>query len=75
MMEKIDSGFDMAREIKNDEQLKNTKILMLTNVDAELKMNFKKEAGKSDWLPVDDYVTKPIDPKDFLPKVEKLIGS
>jgi len=74
MMERHDSGFDMSREIKDDEHLKDTKILMLTSVDTEMKMDFKKIAGDEDWLPVDDYIVKPIDPKDFLPKVEKLIG-
>ena len=74
MMEKHDSGFEMAREIKNDEHLKSTKILMTTNVDNELKMDFKKTAGDPDWLPVDDYIVKPVNPKTFLPKVEKLIG-
>ena len=74
MMEKHDSGFEMAREIKHDEQLKHTKILMSTNVDREMKMDFKKIAGDQDWLPVDDYVVKPIDPKGILSKIEKLIG-
>jgi CheY-like chemotaxis protein len=74
MMEKHDSGFDMSREIKNNPQLQHTKILMLTNVDKEMKMDFKKIAGDPDWLPVDDYIVKPIDPKQFLQKVKKLIG-
>jgi len=74
MMERHDSGFEMSREIKNDPQLQHTKILMLTNVDKEMKMDFKKLAGDPDWLPVDDYVVKPIDPKEFLSKIEKLIG-
>lgn len=74
MMEKHDSGFEMSRNIKHDEQLKHAKILMLTNVDKEMKMDFKKVAGDPDWLPVDDYIVKPIELKEFLEKVEKLIG-
>ena len=74
MMEKHDSGFEMSRNIKHDEQLKHAKILMLTNVDKEMKMDFKKVAGDPDWLPVDDYIVKPGETKEFLEKVEKLIG-
>lgn len=74
MMEKHDSGFELAREIKAQDDLKNIKILMTTNVDNEMKMDFKKTAGDPDWLPVDDYVVKPVDPKTFLPKVAKLLG-
>ena len=74
MMERHDSGFEMSREIKNDPQLQHTKILMLTNVDKELKMDFKKIAGDPDWLPVDDYMVKLIEPNQLLSKIEKLIG-
>ncbi len=74
MMEKHDSGFELAREIKNSSELQGVKILMSTSIDNEMNMDFKKEAGKSDWLPVDDYIVKPIDPKNFIPKVENLIG-
>jgi CheY-like chemotaxis protein len=75
MMEKHDSGFELAREIKSNKNLKDVKILMSTNVDNEMKMDFKKTAGDPDWLPVDDYIVKPIDPKGILIKVEKLIGA
>ena len=75
MMEIYDSGFELAREIKNDERLKDVKILISTNVDNEMKMDFKKTAGDQDWLPVDDYIVKPINPKGILAKVEKLIGA
>ena len=74
MMEEYDSGFEMAREIKHDEQLKHAKILMLTSVDKKMNIDFKEEAGEPSWLPVDDYAVKPINMKEFLAKVEKLIG-
>jgi CheY-like chemotaxis protein len=75
MMERHDSGFELAREIKNDASTKDAKILMLTNVDNEMQMDFKATAGDPDWLPVDDYIVKPITPSEFLPKVEKLLGA
>jgi len=75
MMEELDSGFEMAREIKHNNQLKRAKILMLTNVDKEKNIDFKATAGDKHWLPVDDYVVKPIDPVKFLEKVEGLIGN
>ena len=75
MMEDLDSGIEMSREISHDEQLKHVKILMVTNIDKEMKVDFKKLAGDHDWLPVDDYVVKPIDLEEFLVKIEKLIGT
>lgn len=75
MMEHLDSGFEMSREIRHNKQFKDTKILMLTNIDKEKKLDFKKYAGDPDWLPVDGYVVKPIDLEEFSGKVEKLIGT
>ena len=51
------------------------KILMLTSVDEETKIDFKSLAGDPDWLPVDDYVSKPVELGEFAAKVEALIGS
>lgn len=75
MMEDLDSGFEMAREIGQDEELKDIKILILTSADKEMDMDFQKFAGDDEWLPVDGYINKPIKPKEFLTKVEKLIGA
>lgn len=75
MMEEYDSGFEMSREIKQNNQLKEAKILMLTSVDEKMNIDFKETAGDQYWLPVDDYVVKPIKPHEFLEKVEKLIGA
>jgi CheY-like chemotaxis protein len=73
MMESNNAGFELAREIKNNPKLKAAKILMITNVDKEMKMDFKKEAGDKDWLPVDDYIVKPVEPKMLLAKVRNLV--
>jgi DNA-binding response OmpR family regulator len=48
---------------------------MITSIDRKEHMDFKSEAGDAAWLPVDDYVVKPIDPKTLLSKVEHLAAS
>jgi CheY-like chemotaxis protein len=73
MMESINAGFDAAREIKANKKFKNVKIMVITNVDRKMGMDFKSEAGDKAWLPVDDYYVKPIDPKALISKVQKLI--
>jgi DNA-binding response OmpR family regulator len=72
MMESNNAGFELAREIRNNPKLSKVKILMITNVDNEMKMDFKSEAGNKDWLPVDDYIVKPVEPKTLLSKVKAL---
>ena len=73
MMDTTSTGFELAREFKNDARLSGTKILMLTSVDSVTNIDFKSEAGNADWLPVDDYLTKPIEPKVLLEKVNNLL--
>ena len=73
MMEKSDTGFDVARELKNDPPTKNIPILMLTAIKEKTGLDFKKEAGDMVWLPVADYVEKPLKPEELISKVEKLL--
>jgi CheY-like chemotaxis protein len=74
MMDTMSTGFELAREIKKDKALAGTKILMLTSVDAATNIDFKSTAGDPDWLPVDDYLSKPIQPKLLLQKVDQLLA-
>lgn len=73
MMETGDKGFDIAREFKKDENLKDIPILMLTAIKEKSGLDFKKEAGDEIWLPVDDYVDKPLKPDELISKVETLL--
>lgn len=72
MMPEI-SGFEIARAIKKDPTIKSIPILMLTAIKDKMGISFKEEAGDDDWLPVDDYCEKPLDNKDLISKVEKLL--
>lgn len=73
MMETMDKGFEVARVIKNDRDTGGIPILMLTAIKDKIGMDFKKEAGDEAWLPVDDYVEKPLKPQELLEKVERLL--
>lgn len=74
MMEDTTSGFNFAREIKEKEDFKDIKIIITTSIDKELNIDFQKEAGNETWLPVDDYIVKPIDPQKLLEKVKSLLN-
>jgi len=73
MMETADKGFDLARELKNDQNFKDTPILMLTAIREKTGLDFKNEAGDKDWLPVDGYCDKPLRPDELISKVELLL--
>ncbi|MDD5217498.1 MAG: response regulator [Candidatus Omnitrophica bacterium] len=66
-------GFEVAREIKKDERVKSTPILMLTAIKERTGIDFHKEAGDPDWLPVEDYCNKPLDYEVLIDKVNRLL--
>lgn len=73
MMEAADKGFEVARELKSNEDYKDIPILMITAIKERTGLDFNKEAGDEAWLPVDDYVDKPLKPEELLKKVELLL--
>ena len=73
MMETGDKGFDVARKLKNDPECKKMSILMLTAIKEKTGLDFKKESHDEVWLPVDEYVEKPIKPEELIAKVETFL--
>ncbi len=68
-------GFEVAREIKKDPKTKHIPILMLTAIGEKTGLDFQKEAGDEDWLPVEDYCSKPLNHDALLKKISKLLGT
>ena len=66
-------GFDMARELKSQSELKDMPILMLTGVKDKTGIDFKSSAGDPTWLPVDAFLDKPVESETLLAEVEKIL--
>ncbi|MFZ9024109.1 MAG: response regulator [Anaerohalosphaeraceae bacterium] len=73
MMVSWQDGFELARELKKDPDLKNVPILMLTGVENKTGFEFKSAAGDEEWLPVEGFLDKPVEPEVLLAEVEKLL--
>ena len=74
MMVSWQDGFELARELKKDPDLKNIPILMLTGVENKTGFEFKSAAGDEEWLPVEGFLDKPVEPEVLLAEVEKLLN-
>jgi CheY-like chemotaxis protein len=74
MMSAWQDGFELARELKKDPQLKNTPILMLTGVKDKTGIDFKSTAGDPTWCPVDAFLEKPIEPDILVAEIKKLLS-
>jgi CheY-like chemotaxis protein len=74
MMRTSQEGFELSRTLKNDADYKDIPILMLTAVKDKTGLDFKAEAGDSSWLPVEEFLDKPVKPDVLLEKVQNLIS-
>ena len=67
-------GFEFCRKIRHfNEKLKNIPVLMLTAVNAKFPLGFSSTDIDDDWLPVEDFLEKPIDFDILLKKVSALL--
>nr|WP_319564179.1 response regulator [uncultured Rhodoferax sp.] len=62
------SGFEVCQEVRTDDALQNTKILMLTAKGRDT------DVVKGMALGADAYMTKPFSTKDLVQKVANLLG-
>ncbi len=67
------AGFDLARKVRQIEEIKKLPIILLTSINQEFPMDFSANDIDPDWIPVQDFVEKPIDIKQLLRKVRNLI--
>ncbi len=74
MMESDHSGFDLCREHKRSSETKEIPVLMLTAIDQKYHLNFATAAGDESWLPVEDFIDKPVEAGVLVKRVRKLIG-
>ncbi len=70
------AGFKLARTIRNEnEEFKKVPILMQTAVNSKLPMGFSSDDIDDAWLPISDFVEKPVDLDVLQAKVQKLLES
>jgi len=73
MMATIDQGFHISYKLKQDEKLKLIPILMVTSISEKTKFKFDRKRDE-DFIPVDDFVEKPIKPGELIAKVTKMLN-
>jgi len=73
MMNSLEEGFIVSRQLKSDPKYKHIPILMVTSVKDKTGIDFESEAGDDEWLPVEGYFDKPVKPQVLLEKVKSLL--
>ena len=73
--EDASAGFAAARQIRQqNEELKSVPILLLTGVNARFPLGFGTRDIDSDWLPVDDFLEKPVEHDVLLKRVTEMLA-
>jgi len=66
-MEHFDSGFALCRQIKQTDKGQDTPVIILTSAGHETGIRFTTEtAEEKNWIRADDYLEKPIAPRDLV---------
>jgi len=75
--ENNDAGFEMARLMKANDKTKNIPIMMLSAINEKgmYGFTFSNRDKDESYLPVEEFVEKPIQPEELLRKVAKIIKS
>ena len=72
--ENSSAGFELARTIQHyNEKLKGIPVLMLTAVNTKFPLGFSNRDIDDHWLPVADFVEKPVDFDVLKKKVADLL--
>ncbi len=60
--ENSSAGFDFARQLRQDaEPLRDVPLIILTAVNSRFPLGFSAKDIDEHWLPVDDFLEKPVD--------------
>jgi CheY-like chemotaxis protein len=72
MMKKDSDGFTFAQKMKADPKFKKIPIILATAVNQRTKFKFDP-AEDEDFMPVEKFMEKPIDPDDLIMAIRGLL--
>ena len=72
MMKTKTEGFDVSRKLHKDEATRMIPVLILTGIRKEMKLPWKFEPD-DDYMPVVEFIEKPITPDQLIEKVKQLM--
>ncbi len=72
MMTTKNEGFNVARELHDDQKLRETPIIIMTGIRREMNLPFGFEPDET-WLPVKRVLEKPVKPEVLLTAISENI--
>jgi CheY-like chemotaxis protein len=80
IMDTLDAGFNLARQLRKDEKTKDIALILLTSVnkvnqDAEYSFTFSDQDLDDVWLPVDKFLDKPVKAELLIATIRSLANA
>ncbi len=66
-------GLDLARELRTYDELLKIPVILFTNINQELPMGFSQDDIDDEWMPVQAFMEKPINPGELIDKIRALL--
>ncbi len=70
----MSGGFDLARTLRADSRFKGLPIILLTAINQLFAFQFGSKDIDPEWMPVTEYLDKPVDFQELKAKVKSLCG-
>lgn len=67
------AGFGLARQIRRRREIKDLPIILLTGVNQEFPMDFSADDIDPDWMPVQEFVEKPVNPSILIDRIQTML--
>lgn len=68
------AGFDLAREIRENAEIKDLPIILLTSINQEYPMDFSDRDIDPEWMPVQEFIEKPVDIPELIATIQRLLS-
>ena len=72
MMTTKTEGFDVARELRKRKEMQDVPIIMLTAIRERMDIKWEIQPDE-EWLPVTEFLEKPVPPDKLVEKVEEML--
>jgi DNA-binding response OmpR family regulator len=74
LMNRRGEGFIFCRKMRKDERFSGIPVIMLTSMRQQTGFSFLKDDPRDErFLPVDEFLEKPVQPSELILKIEKLL--
>jgi len=66
-------GFELSRLFHHDPAVKDIPVVILSAINIRFKLGFSKKEVDEDWMPVKEFLEKPVEPEKLVAVIAKVL--